>query len=237
MRALGRTEVGVHGQSIPVSEWKTRVSRDLLFCVLAHPEGLTKEEIGLHFWPDCSPDHLKTRFKNAIYRMRSALNQEVIHFEDGIYRFDASLDYEYDVELFQKYVEVGNGASDPAVQIQVYTQALAYYGGDYMPDTEAAWVYLERERLRQLYLETALCLAELTYAAGERDRALEWCQRILLEDPCLEDAHRLAMRIYAAAGNRAGVARQYALCQKALQEEVDAPPSSQTNELYTLLMQ
>ncbi len=106
-----------------------------------------------------------------------------------------------------------------------------------MPDTEAAWTYLERERLRQIYLDKALSLAELSFDAGAHDIALEWCQRLLYEDSCLEDAYRLIMRIYAATGNRAGVARQYSLCRKALQEEIGVPPSSQTEELYALLMQ
>jgi two-component SAPR family response regulator len=237
VRALGRAEVSVNGQPITLSDWKTRVSRDLLFCLLAHPEGLTKEQIGLHFWPDCSPEQLKTRFKNAIYRMRAALGQEVILFEDSIYRFDASLDYEYDVELFLHHVEAGNAASDPSTRIEAYTLGLSYYGGAYMPDTETTWTYLERERLRHIYLETALCLARLTFQAGASDTALEWCQRVLIEDPCLEEAHRLAMRIYAAAGNRGGIAKQYTLCRKALQEEIAAPPSPQTEELYALLMQ
>jgi DNA-binding SARP family transcriptional activator len=237
VRALGRAEVFVNGQPVSLSDWKTRVSRDLLYCLLAHPNGQSKEQIGMHFWPDASPENLKTRFKNAIYRMRNALDQEVIFFEDGIYRFDSSLDYEYDVELFLDYVEAGNSAPDAASRIEAYTRALSHYGGAYLPDTEASWTYLERERLRQLYLETAQGLAQLTFQTGARDTALEWCQRLLQEDPCLEDAHRLAMRIYAATGNRAGVARQYSLCQKALQEEIAAPPSPQTEELYILLMQ
>ena len=237
MRAMGRAEVLVNGRSIALKEWKTRVSRDLLFCLLAHPEGLTKEQIGLHFWPDCSPDHLKTRFKNAIYRMRYALDQEVILFEDGIYRFDAALDYEYDVELFVRFVTEGNAAVETGARIEAYSAGLAYYGGTYLPDTEAEWVYREREALRQLYLETALTLAQLTFQSGAIDTALDWCHRVLDEDPCLEDAHRLAMRVYAATGNRAGVARQYSICQKALHEEIDAPPSPQTEELYALLMQ
>jgi len=60
---------------------------------------------------------------------------------------------------------------------------------------------------------------------------------VLAEDPSMEDAHRLAMRIHAALGNRADVARQFALCQKVLLEEVAAPPSPQTEELYASLMQ
>jgi ATP/maltotriose-dependent transcriptional regulator MalT/DNA-binding SARP family transcriptional activator len=237
IRALGRTEVLVNGRPIPLSEWKTRVSRDLLFCLLAHPQGLTKEQIGMHFWPDCSPEQLKSRFKNAIYRMRSALDQEVILFEDSIYHFDPSLDYEYDVELFLQHIEAGNTAADPAAKMEAYAAALNYYGGDYLPDSEVEWGYLERERLRQLFLDTAISLAQLSFEAGAPDRALEWCQRVLYEDPCLEDAHRLAMRIYAATGNRVGIARQYSLCRKALQDEIDAPPSPQTEELYALLMQ
>jgi LuxR family maltose regulon positive regulatory protein len=237
IRALGRAEVSINGQPIALSDWKTRVSRDLLYCLLAHPEGLTKEQIGMHFWPDCTPDQLKSRFKNAIYRMRSALDQEVILFEDGIYRFDSSLDYEYDVELFLHHIENGNAAQDNDAKIEAYTLALSFYGGDYLPDTDTNWSYLERERLRQIYLDTALTLAQLNFQTGAVDSALEWCQRVLYEDPCLEDAHRLAMRIYAATGNRVGVARQYSLCRKALQEEIDAPPSPQTEELYALLMQ
>lgn len=237
VRALGHAEVSVDGQPIALADWKTRVSRDLLFCLLAHPEGLTKEQIGMHFWPDCSPEQLKTRFKNTIYRMRSALGQEVVLFEDGRYRFDPLLDYEYDVDLFLHYVAAGDAAADLDAQIEAYTLGLSYYGGAYMPDTETAWAYLERERLHQLYLDTALHLAQLRFQSGASDVALAWCQRVLHEDLCHEDAHRLAMRIYAATGNRAGVARQYSLCQKALQEEIDAPPSPQTAELYAQLMQ
>ncbi len=121
VRALGRAEVLVNGHPIALSDWKTRVSRDLLFCLLAHPEGLTKEQIGMHFWPDCTSDQLKTRFKNAIYRMRNALDQEVILFEDGFYQFDAALDYEYDVERFLDYIATGDAATDASAQIEAYT--------------------------------------------------------------------------------------------------------------------
>ena len=236
-RSLGRIEVEINGQPIALRDWKTRVSRDMLFCLLAHPKGLTKEQIGMQFWPDCTPDQLKTRFKNAIYRMRNALDQEVILFEDGIYQFDASLDFEYDVELFLKHVEAGNKHTKLADQIESYTLGLSYYGGSYMPETDAAWTYMERERLRQIFLDTALCLALLTFQAGTSGVALEWCQRVLQEDSCLEEAHRLAMRIHAATGNRAGVARQYSLCQQALEEEIGVSPSPQTKDLFVQLMQ
>jgi DNA-binding SARP family transcriptional activator len=52
----------------------------------------------------------------------------------------------------------------------------------------------------------------------------------------MEDAHRLAMRIYAAIGNRAAIARQYEYCRQVLFEELNATPSSITQSLFETLM-
>ena len=67
--------------------------------------------------------------------------------------------------------------------------------------------------------------------------ALRYCYQALSEDACLEDAHRLAMRIHAATGNRAAIVRQYERCRAALTEEINAPPSQQTRDLYETLIQ
>ena len=237
MCALGRAEVLVNGQEVTNSDWKTKAARDLLFCFLAHPEGLSKEQVSMLFWPDSSPDQIKTRFKNSIYRLRSALGQEVIVYDNNIYRFDRSLDYEYDVELFLENVTLGNSATEASAQIKAYRAATQIYGGDYLLDIDSPWAVIERERLYRLYVDSFLSLAGLYFEADQADDALQCCQRILEKDPCLEEAHRITMRIYASLGNRAKVARQYAQCQQALQEELAAPPSPQTVELYASLMQ
>ena len=237
IRSLGRTEVIARGRTITNSAWKSWTARDLLFCLLAHPDGLSKEQIGMLFWPDCSPRLLKSRFKNAIYRLRSAIGQDVVRFEDSIYRFDRFLDYEYDVESFVNGIVEAENKDNPRAQIVAYQSALQHYRGSYLPETDMIWRMAESERLHRAYVEANLSLAQLHFQMGQVDDALQCCYRILEMDPCLEDAHRLAMRIHASTGNRAGVARQYAQCQKSLQEEIAAPPSSQTEELYETLMQ
>jgi LuxR family transcriptional regulator, maltose regulon positive regulatory protein len=68
------------------------------------------------------------------------------------------------------------------------------------------------------------------------DLALEFCQRALKEDNCLETAYRLSFRIYAAMGNQAAVVRQYQRCCEVLQRELNTEPSSQTQELYQGLL-
>ncbi len=237
IRALGRVEVTVGNKSITTSDWQTVVSRNLFLCLLAHPEGLTKEQIGLLFWPDASPNELKTRFKNAIYRLRNALRQDVVIYTDDIYHYNWAIDYQYDVEDFLQKIGEGDRATDKEAQMQAYQMALSIYRGPYLPDVDGSWVWSMREHLERMFMDTALTLTTLYYEAESYSEALDSCQRVLAEDPCLEDAHRLAMQIHAAAGNRVAVARQFALCQQALQDEIDAPPSPQTEELYLKLMQ
>jgi LuxR family transcriptional regulator, maltose regulon positive regulatory protein len=236
IRALGRVEVLIDGKVINNSEWQTVVARDLFFCLLAHPTGLTKEEVGMFFWPDASPTELKTRFKNAIYRLRGALNQDVILFENESYRFNQAIDYEYDLEAFLQKVAEGKRAAEPTMRMVAYQAAAELYRGAYLPEIAETWVWAERERIQQSFVEMMLALAQLQFEAEDYQAALESCQRLLADDPCLEDAHRLSMRIHAANGNQAGVARQFAQCRRALEEEIDALPSLQTEELYALLM-
>ena len=66
---------------------------------------------------------------------------------------------------------------------------------------------------------------------------LKQCSQALSENACLDEAHRLAMRIHASMGNRAAIVRQYKRCCVALIEEINAPPSPQTEQLYEMLNQ
>ncbi|MEZ4861528.1 MAG: tetratricopeptide repeat protein [Caldilineaceae bacterium] len=236
IRTLGRVEITIEGQSVSSSDWQTIISRDLFLCLLAHPEGLTKEQIGAIFWADASPTELKTRFKNAIYRLRNALRQEVVVFTNDIYHFNWSIDYTYDVEEFLQHVAQGDKTTNSTERIKFYKAALQIYGGSYLPDVDANWARSTREHLRQVFYETGLALAELYFKRGDYHATLDTCRQILNDDPCMEEAHRLAMRSHAALGNRAAVARQYTMCQQALLVEVDASPSLQTTQLYTTLM-
>ncbi len=237
IRTLGQVEVTVEGKSLTTSDWQTTISRDLFLCLLAHPEGLKKEEVGLIFWPDATPSELKTRFKNAIYRLRSALRQNVVLYTDDIYHYNWAIDYQYDVEEFLQKIGEGDKTTNRSAQIDAYQAALTLYQGAYLPHVDGSWVFSMRQHLQQLFIDTGMALATLYYEQDSLPEALAVCQRLLQEDICLEDAHRLAMQIHAAQGNRAAVARQFAACQQALLDEIDVPPSPQTEELYTTLMQ
>ncbi|MEZ4706444.1 MAG: BTAD domain-containing putative transcriptional regulator [Caldilineaceae bacterium] len=236
IRTLGRIEIIKDGEPVRSGDWQAQSARDLFLCLLAHPDGLTKEEIGSLFWSDSAPAQLKARFKNMVYRLRRALDPDTVMFTDNVYMFNRDLDYAYDVEEFLGFAARAKESNSFAEKKRLLQAAIELYQGDYLPDTDAMWAWLERERLRRICTEINLDLGELHLELSEYAEAIAICQTLFNEDSCLEEAHRLAMRVYAAMGNRAAVVRQYEQCMRALREEVDAPPSDQTNALFETLM-
>jgi LuxR family maltose regulon positive regulatory protein len=236
LKALGSAQVFVDGKLVSGADWEAQVARDLLFCLLAFPEGLTKEVVGEMLWPGVSPDKLRLRFKKTIYRLRHAMNQNVVLFEHDTYLFNWELDYEYDVESFEKMLSVAGTAIDPGERVSAYRDAVDLYGGPYLPGVEGSWVSLERERLFLTFMDALLKLCEHHLEAGDYESTLEYCQLAQSYDQCQEDFYRLAMRASAALGNHAEVVRQYENCRRALSTELGISPSPQTEALYQSLI-
>jgi len=237
IQGLGRMQVRLDGSPVTEPEWQSRkLVRALFFLLLAHPDGLTKEEAGVILWPDASPAQVDLGFKNAIYRLRRALGRDVVLFDENVYRFNRALDYEYDVEGFLEKLAQAQVVTDPSERAAAYQAAIHLYKGSYLPEMEGTWVWPERERLWRAYVGAILELAEFHLAEREYEVTLKYCRRILAQDPCLEEVHRLAMRAYAAMGNRAAAALQFDRCRQALLQEINAPPSPQTQALYETLM-
>lgn len=237
IRAFGKVQVEVGERVLSGADWQVQSARDLLFLLLAHPEGLTKEQIGELFWPESSISELKLRFKNTMYRLRHAAGKEVIVFEGDIfYRFNRDLDYEYDVEGFLKEIAMAEKESHRARAAAHYQRALKLYRGPYLPGVDMEWALVERERLQTIHMDAMLALGQLLLESHDYDGALAISQQALTADPWQEEAHRLAMRVFAAQGNRAMIIRQYELCSQALMDEFGAEPSEQTRALYDLMI-
>jgi two-component SAPR family response regulator len=238
IQALGRTQVTLDNKVLTNADWQIKGARDLFFYMLAHPAGITKDAVGATFWPDSSPKQLKLRFKNTLYRLRRALGSNVVTLDEEAdrYRFNQALDYEYDVDIFWKKLGRAESEPDPGARRLAYQEAVQLYTGQYLHEVDGIWAWPEREKLQHAYLEALVRLAELFLAAREYRPALNQCRSALKQDPCQEEAHRLAMRAHAALGNRAAVVRQYEACRRNLLAEVKASPSPETERLYRTLI-
>jgi DNA-binding SARP family transcriptional activator len=237
IQLLGETQVSIGGETVTRSDWQTPMAPSLLYLLLAHADGLTKEEIGLYLWPDHSPGRLKVNFQKTIYRLRRAVASDVVVYDEETkqYRFNRELDYTCDVESFRLHLMEARTATTAEERKTAYRAALELYRGPYLADDDEIWAESTREALAEAYREAALDLAELYLEEDSYTHVLKLCRRLLSEDPCLEEAHRLAMRAHAGRGNMAGVVRQYQRCERALEEEIRVAPSPHTMELYNHL--
>jgi len=79
-------------------------------------------------------------------------------------------------------------------------------------------------------------LAKLYLNNDSLEKARGICQRALKHDSCLEEIHRLLMRVYSLLGDRVAIAQQYQNCKRTLKDELDISPSEETEMLYLQLI-
>jgi LuxR family transcriptional regulator, maltose regulon positive regulatory protein len=236
IRAFGKVSVRVKGKLVTSGQWKSASVRELFFFILASSHPLSKEEIGVTLWPNLDARQLRLRFKNEMYRLRHALGQDVILFEDDRYHFNRLLDYEYDSESFTHQLSKAKADTLIKEKIAHLRAAISLRSGPYLQDVDATWVWPEREYLDQVYVEALEQLAEVQRTAGDLQAALMACQEALKIDLCRESIHRLAMQLHAGQGNRLAVIWQYQTCRNALHSELGVDPSKETETLYQRLI-
>ena len=227
--ALGQPRVELEGQSI---QWTTAQSRDLLFCLLQHSQGLRKEEVGGIFWPDHPPHKLDGIFRSTLYRLRRSVFRESVVFEGGLYSFNWDSDHWFDVEAFEGLLDQANRSPVTEQKRELLEAALSLYKGDYLEDVYADWCSLERERLRERHLDALESLAGLYARQGTLQRAIETYENLVVQDPYRELAHRELMRCHFRLGNRVAAIRQYQSCLQILREDLGLSPTAETEELY-----
>jgi two-component SAPR family response regulator len=236
IQAFGRTQVKVGGKLLTMSDWQTQSVRDLFFYFLTMKEPLTKEQIGVVFWPEIEePSRLKMRFKNDIYRLRRAVGSEIILFENDLYSFNRALDYEYDLEAFEGFLFQARLTQEPKMQIELLQKAVNLVHGQFLEDVYATWAIPERERIDQEVLSALLELADLLKNTNQVQAALTVYQRAIEHDPTFEIAYLLAMKLHVQQNDRVSALRVYDTYTEMMHRELDLPPSPEMEAVYRRL--
>jgi DNA-binding SARP family transcriptional activator len=230
--ALGPLQVFVGDRAIDAAAWGSARPRELLVYLMLHPEGRTKEQVGLAFWPDASATQLRNSFHVTLHRLRKALGgSEWVTLANDRYRIDQSLVAEFDAASFERDVRDGTRAlkrkeTDAVVLLE---GALARYRGDLLDGEPVGDWYMEhRDRLQRLFVD-GLMLLGARYESEERHaKAAEAYGRVLARDDLHEDALLALLRAEAAQGNRSQALRLYRRFADKMRAELDAEPSEDT---------
>ena len=237
--ALGPLQVFVGGRPVDASAWGSARPRELLVYLLMHPEGRTKEQAGLAFWPEASTAQLRNNFHVTLHRLRRALGSaDLVTLANDRYRIDPELVEEFDAVAFEREVTAARRglkrqAEESAGQLEL---ALARYRGDFLDGEPAGdWHVEHRDRLQRVYVDGLLELGA-HYAREERyTRAADVYRRVLARDELHEEALRALMRCLADAGDRSQALRAYRRFADRLRTELEVEPEEETTRLLTRL--
>jgi DNA-binding SARP family transcriptional activator len=224
-----------------IGDWYSLKGLSILKYLVRSPKTPVAKDVLMDvFWPEADQEVARRNLHQAIYNLRRILSRgqsdfRPILFEKDCYLFNPEISLNLDFEAFEQRVQTGRrmeAAGRSSEAFAEYKLAEELYLGDFLEqDPYEDWASLQREQIRNAYLEIADCLSEQQCRQGEYVAAIELCQKIIAKDNCHEQAHRRLMRCYQFLGQRGSVIRQYRLCMEALKRELDAPPSEETQSL------
>ncbi len=196
-------------------------------------------------WPEVDEKRGRDRLKVAVCFLRRKLRAagataEVIETTESAYALGRERVW-IDVETFEQRVASGcayrrQRRLDEA--IACFEEARRLYRGDYLEeDLYAEWAAEERERLRELYLEMLLQLAECRAGRSDYASAAQACRTALAREPCRETFHRALMEYLVRLGRADWAVAQFEHCRRVLAQELDVEPMPSTQRLYHQIVQ
>ncbi len=214
----------------PMAPPSTHKARLLLAFLLLHSRRWHERAylIGL-LWPDLPESVARRRLSQALWQVRDVFPYVVADRQSiGI---DPEGAFWADVIAFQQAQRQAEQATEAATLAASWQEMINLYRGALLPGYYEDWVLLQREQLRDAYLQALEGLIEHYMQFGRYQDALAAAKRLAAEEPMNEEAHRHVIRLYALLGQREDALRQYDLLSKILAEELGATPGLATEQL------
>ena len=237
----------VYENNEPIEKWPSSKGKSILkYLVINRERPVAKEVLMELFWPEADPDAARNNLNVAIYGLRQALRQEDTTFshvlyQDEHYLLNPELRIWLDVEEFMTQFQSGQNLQREgkvSEAIREYHAAEALYEGEFLEeDRYEEWPIPLRQRLQSDYLSVLDMLSLYYLDQRDYDSSIIYSRKMLVVDPCREDAHRRLMSNYSRQGQRFLALRQYHYCVEALGRELEVSPSRQTRKLYEQILE
>ncbi|HVA89243.1 MAG TPA: BTAD domain-containing putative transcriptional regulator, partial [Chloroflexota bacterium] len=230
---LGRFAVERDGTTLPETAWSRRTAVALVKFLLSAPDRRqTRDQVLDGLWPDEDPATARAALYGATHGVRRALDLSLSHsalrVSGGVLALAGSATLWLDADWFAAAAAEALAGHD----IEPCRAALAYYGGDYLPDDlYEDWAEHRREELAALRISVLLHQARLCGEGGDLAEARAALAAVLAADPAREDAAIRLMTLLAAAGDRGEALRVYEKLGAALQEQLGVAPSDEVTAL------
>jgi predicted ATPase/DNA-binding SARP family transcriptional activator len=240
IRALGKLCITLGGAEPQAVTIPYARPRELLFYLLVHPEGRTRDQVGVVFWPDASAAQVKNSFHVALHHLRRSIGRpDAVVLENDRYRINPELPVWFDAAVFEREMEaLLREARRGGATVERLRRALELYRGHFLDGSDAGDWHLEiHDRLLRLCIDGHSALAALLMQDEQWAEAAVVLERLLQFEPLDEEALRKLMHCLATSGDRTRALRQFERFNVALDAELGAQPQAATLRLAERLRQ
>jgi DNA-binding SARP family transcriptional activator len=191
----------------------------------------TRDQLATMLWADTGDERARHNLRQALSKIRRCCDSVVTASGDCLAIDPAGCTV--DVIEFEHLAK-----SDDPDELR---QCLDLYRGDLLEGVIPRepvydeWLLLARGRLRQMACQAAGHLASALRKQDRIEEAVEALNDMLAIDPAHEPAHLELMELLSGMGRRSDALRQYQVCVEALERELGAEPSPETERLCASL--
>ncbi|MEE4239789.1 MAG: BTAD domain-containing putative transcriptional regulator [Anderseniella sp.] len=230
---LGTVATNLNGEEL---NGQIPAKSQALLCYLAVTgRGHSREKLAGLLWGDKPEVRAQASLRKSLSDLRKLSDSALIITRQTV-AFNRDSNYWLDVEAFESAVAEDGAETETLQRLQ---GAVDLCRGEFLEGfsvRQAAafeeWVLGERERLRQLLLQTLHRLSVAFADQGQIADAIEYTNRLLAMEPWQEEAHRQLMTLLAHSGQRSAALAQYETCRRMLAEELGVEPLPETQALY-----
>jgi DNA-binding SARP family transcriptional activator/GGDEF domain-containing protein len=232
---------------------RTRKERALLAYLAEEPARLqTREKISEFFWPNRPETYARMNLRQAFLGLRKAFGGEetmdcFLEINDDTVEFN-HLQVWLDTITFNQHIQ--ESKKHPHLELHTCQDCLNHleesvnlYRGDFLNNLMLGeltgfqeWAIFQRERYFRNMITGLQSLSKAYFRRSNFDLANKYAWRYVEMAPLEESAHRLLMRLMTISGRRNAALQQYQLCKSIISRELGIEPSSETQLLYSQIL-
>jgi DNA-binding SARP family transcriptional activator/tetratricopeptide (TPR) repeat protein len=218
---LGTPAALIDGRAIALPP---RVTLLLTLVALGGP--LERKRAAAWMYPGAEPSAARRNLRQTLHQQQAVFSRLLLIDTDFL-----RLHPEIWVDTASSTAPSPDDADDSLPAVATLLGELRF---DEWPDFQI-WLDSERARQRRLQIERLAAFASACEQAGQLARALQASERLLVEEPTSEHAHRRMMRLHYLRGDRSAALAAFDRCERVLKDELSARPAAETLELLRMI--
>lgn len=234
---LGPFYFEYHNKKVNGSGWVSkRALFVFMYLLLSKNRNVSAEELIDIFWEESDFEDGKNKLYNTIYLLRRSLvkdgiPKDIIESVSGGYSINNSYEIWTDWDYFEsKTDQMIHGKN---LDLEELEKLFQLYKGDFFPALRYEdWTEIQREKLRENYLNLIEILSTRLYNAQKFRDTVNYLHRGIEYDPYRENFYLLYIKALVKLGRIAEAINSYKKCEQILKEELDVLPGQELKNEY-----